>query len=103
MIRTTAHKAFSGVLLLLLLLKVGSVSSLVLGLNLPFAFVLVELENFFCTTWALEPPSLPRARVSFALAFSSTSRVPIRLATVNSYLLCFIEVAKFPQEGGSWQ
>jgi hypothetical protein len=44
MIRTTAYKAFSYVLLLL---KVGSLSNLVFGLSLPFALVLLGLGILF--------------------------------------------------------
>ncbi|CAM0907955.1 unnamed protein product [Alopecurus aequalis] len=62
---------------------------------------LLLLKFFFCTIWAAEPTSTTRARVSFALAFSSTSRDPMRSETENSCLLCFREVAKVPHEGGS--
>src|ERR1041384_6572540 len=66
-----------------------------------FFFLLRDaLEFFFCTTLALED-STPFSRVSFALAFSSTSRVPMRSLTLNSCLLCFREVAKSFQEGGN--
>uniref|UniRef100_A0A0Q3S8A3 Uncharacterized protein n=1 Tax=Setaria italica TaxID=4555 RepID=A0A0Q3S8A3_SETIT len=66
MVKTTTHKALS---IVVLLLKVDSLSSLVLKLNLPFALILMRLEVplVHCTTWALEPPSLPRTRESFAL------------------------------------
>src|SRR5512133_2852008 len=40
-------------------------------------------------------------RTSFALAFSSTPKEPMRSGTLNSCLLCFREVAKSDQEGGS--
>src|SRR6266498_1622799 len=44
-IETTAHKAFSFVILLLL--EIGSLSSLVLHFSLPFALVFVVLEVLF--------------------------------------------------------
>ena len=39
---------------------------------------LLGWKLFFCTMWALEAPLATRSRVSFARAFSSTSRVPVR-------------------------
>jgi hypothetical protein len=45
-----------------------------------------------CTKFALEGLAVVFPRVSFALAFSSTSRVAIRSSKVNSFLLCFREV-----------
>jgi hypothetical protein len=45
--------------------------------------------------------STPFPRLSFALVLSSTSRDPISSVTLNSYLLCFREVAKSLQEGDS--
>jgi hypothetical protein len=45
--------------------------------------------------------STPFPCVSFAFALSSTSRDPTSSTMLNSCLLCFREVAKSLQEGGS--
>jgi hypothetical protein len=90
-----------------LLFEVGRLWWLVLPIKLSFAldlFLFLNLWDWkflFYTTLALDPPSLPRARVSFALAFSSTLRNPMRYVMENYCLLCFREVAKYLHEGGS--
>jgi hypothetical protein len=61
-----------------------------------------NLELPLCTKFALEGSAIVFPHVSFALAFSSTSRVAIRLSKVNSFILCYREVAKSLQECGSF-
>jgi hypothetical protein len=53
------------------------------------------------TKFALEEPAIAFPHVSFALAFSSTSRVTTRSSKVNSFLFCFREVAKSLQDCGN--
>jgi hypothetical protein len=59
------------------------------------------LKFFFCTKLALEVSAIPFSHVSFALTFSSTSRVSMSASMVNFYLLYSSEVAKFFQESGN--
>jgi hypothetical protein len=69
MAHLTTHPArFFLLLVPPLLLKVGSLGDFVLSL---------DFWAFFCTMLATDFPSVPSVSLSFALAFSSTSREPM--------------------------
>ena len=91
-----------------ILLEVGRMWQLVLCIKLafPLRFVLVVLglvglEVLLVYHVGSRSSPATRARVSFALAFSSNSRVLMWSETENSCLLFFREVAKSFHEGGS--
>jgi hypothetical protein len=82
-------------------LKSGCLSSLCRVLLWLVLLLVGHIEILLLHQVGARSPRKPFPRMSFALAFSSTSRVPMSPSIVNSYLLYSSEVAKSLQESGN--
>src|SRR6266498_2588665 len=99
MARISAHKA-APFLVVVLFLETGCLIGIVLVLSLVLGFLL-EMEILLLHQIDARISLVSLHTCVLCLAFSSTSRDPIRSATLNSCLLYCREVAKSFQECGS--